>query len=468
MKMNMKSFGPILIFAYLLVLLFLPHSHAGSTRVKPNLNNQKKVESPAKSTHVLLPDLMISNISLANNCLIKFYIKNIGKGGVPAASYSNKSKGFLKMYSGNKFIGGMSLKAVDPSGSLKKPGGSVRGIASPSKLELSGRHSIKVVLDTGNVIKESNDRNNSITRILVCQDKRGSVTRKNTLSRQSDRVDRNKLMLLPDLTVTKIELDNTCKIKATLKNLGPGPLPNEVYQSNTGSVRFYVGQISNGYKIAYIDPLKKLQSPGGTLTVKAPGTIQSIPPSQTRSVRVYVDPVAGIGPSHIKEINENNNELTKTLACSAGGTPIPVMESAVSGTKIPQIEKIEPPPPLQITRVTVGSDAAGNCFGRVYLNRDANSQLPLNGGLITFSNRYQWDEIKWGNPRFIHLISYSQGPSSSTCPSYPCTVHVFVNSNFVKDPGGQSLDGDYDGQPGGHFDQDLLVNSASDWGDFQP
>jgi len=467
MKINMKSFGQILIFVYLLVLLILPHSYAGSAKEKPSLNNQKKVVLPKKSIDVLLPDLIISDISFANNCSIKFNIKNIGKGGVPATAYSNKSKVFLKMYAGNKFIGGISLSAVDPSGRLKKPGGSVRGVASPPKFKPSGKHSIKVVLDTTNIIKESNEKNNSITRILVCQNKKGSVKRETALIGQSNKVDKNKLMLLPDLTVTKIELDNDCDITATLKNLGPGFLPNEVYQASIGSVRFYVGQINNGYKIAYIDPLKKLRPPGGTLTIKAPGTMQRIPPSQSRTVRVYVDSVAGIGPSHIKEINENNNELTKTLACSAGGTPIPVMESAIKDIKISQIEKIQPLPPLQIKRLTIGSDAAGNCYVHMHFNRDANSQLPLNSSLISFSNRYQWDEIKWGNPKLILLTSFSQGPYSSTCPGYPCTVQVLVKSNFVKDPGGQPLDGDYDDQPGGDFNQNLLVNSASAWGDFQ-
>ena len=232
-------------------------------------------------------------------------------------------------------------------------------------------------------------------------------------------------------------------------------------------MQFYVGQVTNGYTLAHIDVSKKLKMPGGTLTIKPPGTMQSVPSGQTQTVKVFVDAVAGYGSNPIKEINENNNELIKTLSCSSAGTPIPAIQSAMPETKIPVGAVLTHPLPLQITRLTIGSDAAGNCFAHMHFNQDVDTQQSLNLAKVSFSNRSQWDEVKWGNPKLLLFTSFSQGPTSSTCTYYPCSIHVYVNSSFVKNVAGRFLDGDYNDEPGGDFVQDITVNSSGDWGDFQ-
>jgi hypothetical protein len=240
-----------------------------------------------------LPDLVVRAISLTNNCSIRYTIQNVGKGGVPGAAYLNTSKAFVKMYDGSKSLGGISLKGADPHGLLKSPGGSVTHTALPGNYTPGGSHSIRIVVDEINIVKESNERNNQRTQALTC------------------------------------------------------------------------------------------------------------------------------------------------------------------------------PQPLQIKKMSIGSDAAGNCFVHIFLNKDGNKNLPLSASKISISNRSHWDEIKYGNAQFITLMSVKNSvPYNSTCSSYPCTINVNINSTFIKDISGGALDGNYDGMPGGNFVQNITVNSASSWGTF--
>jgi hypothetical protein len=260
-----------------------------SKTLNENRINARKEPTLAKR----LPDLVVRAISLTNNCSIKYTIQNIGQGGVPQAAYLNPSKGFLKMYDGTKSLGGISLKDADPYGRLKTPGGSEFGVALPGNYTPSGHHSIRIVIDEINIVKES---------------------------------------------------------------------------------------------------------------------------------------------------KEKNNQRTKALSCA---------------------------PPLQIDKMSIGSDAAGNCFVHIFLNKDGNKNLPLSASKIYFSNRSHWDQIKYGNAKFISLMSLKNTvPYNSTCPNYPCTINVNINSTFIKDMAGGALDGDYDGVPGGNFVQSITVNSAGSWGVF--
>lgn len=288
-----KTMGRILFFTCLAVLFFMTHLYAASTTTqKPK--GPTPVNTNTKPVAVKqLPDLIVKEITLTNNCSIRYVIQNIGKGGVPDEAYQNPSKAFLRMYDGTKSLGGISLQDADPYGHLKTTGGSEFGTALPGNYTPTGNHSLRIVIDEINIVKES---------------------------------------------------------------------------------------------------------------------------------------------------NENNNALTKALACA---------------------------PPLQIKQMSIGSDAAGNCFVHLYFNKDANKNLPLSASKVNFSNRSHWDEIKWGNAKFISFMSLKNTvPYNSTCPNYPCTIHVSIDSTFVKDLSGNPLDGDYDGTPGGNFVQDIIVNDAGSWGVF--
>ena len=287
-----KTVGRILFFTCLSVLFFMSYVYAASTTQRTVDVNKAKIDTKPVLVKPL-PDLIVKDISLTTNCSIKFNIQNIGQAGVAATTYLNTSKSFLRMYDGTTSLGGISLKEADPYGRLRSAGGSEFGVALPGNYNPTGTHTIKIVIDEINIVNES---------------------------------------------------------------------------------------------------------------------------------------------------NENNNALTKALAC---------------------------PAPLQIKHLSIGSDAAGNCFVHIFLNKDANKNLPLAASKISFSNRSHWDKIEWGNAQTITLTSYKNTvPSNSTCPSYPCTIHVSIDPTFVKDLSGNSLDGNYDGTPGDNFVQDIMVTSAASWGVF--
>jgi len=290
MSAQKKTIGRILFFTCLSVIFFMTHLYAASTTAqKPVGANVSQTKKPVLVKP--LPDLIVKEITLTNNCSIRYVIQNIGKDGVPDEAYQNPSKAFLRMYDGTKSLGGISLQDADPYGHLKTAGGSEFGTALPGNYTPAGNHSLRIVIDEINIVKES---------------------------------------------------------------------------------------------------------------------------------------------------NENNNALTKALACS----------------------------PLQIKHISIGSDAAGNCYVHMNLNHDANKNLPLTASKAIFSNRPYWDKIKWGAAQFIYFTSYPHDKWYSTCFNYPCTIHVSIDSTFVKDLAGGALDGDYDGIPGGNFVQNIVVQDAGSWGVF--
>jgi len=125
-----------------------------------------------------LPDLVVKDISLVEDCKIKVTIANIGAAGVPAAGYDMHNGAAIQMYRFDAPWGGIRLGAVDPDGKLKSAGGQVSWIWFPgaSNLNLSpGVHSIKVVVDNNNAVMESDESNNHLTRRLNCPGQEGET-----------------------------------------------------------------------------------------------------------------------------------------------------------------------------------------------------------------------------------------------------------------------------------------------------
>jgi hypothetical protein len=118
-----------------------------------------------------LPDLIVSDMKLIENCKIKITIKNIGQGGVSAAGYDMNNGVAIQMYNGSQAWGGIRLGGIDPAGALKSPGGSVSHIWFPSASNLdltADTHTIKLIVDANNAEAESNENNNTLTKKLSC------------------------------------------------------------------------------------------------------------------------------------------------------------------------------------------------------------------------------------------------------------------------------------------------------------
>ncbi|MCP3892643.1 MAG: hypothetical protein GY702_27765, partial [Desulfobulbaceae bacterium] len=114
-------------------------------------------------------------------CKIKITIKNIGKAGVPDTGYHMNKGAAVQMYRNNAPWGGIRLGAIDSAKKLKIPGASVSHIWFPkaSNLDLGpGIHSIKVIADNNNAVKEYSENNNKKTVRLGCKDnvKKGDLS----------------------------------------------------------------------------------------------------------------------------------------------------------------------------------------------------------------------------------------------------------------------------------------------------
>jgi hypothetical protein len=125
--------------------------------------------------------------------------------------------------------------------------------------------------------------------------------------------------LPPDLIVQNIYLTADCKVAVTVKNQGPGSMPDEVWtirSTNSADVYIYSnGGAWGGSAIWSFDPVRRLQRPGGTATF-----VSYLEVDGTFDIRAEVD-----HNLKVTEINEGNNSLEKSLTCPAepvvvGGT----------------------------------------------------------------------------------------------------------------------------------------------------
>ena len=112
---------------------------------------------------------------------------------------------------------------------------------------------------------------------------------------------------LPDLTVTEVKVNQQCKLMVTIKNLGPGSLPETAFYVGTQpSLQMYKNNSAAG---AVKLNNRSLQPAGGTYTHTFQASNQLV--SGTHSYRAKVDKA-----NIVTEANENNNERTSSLSCT--------------------------------------------------------------------------------------------------------------------------------------------------------
>ncbi len=126
---------------------------------------------PEKETDRNLPDLIVKNIKLTNNCKIAVTVANIGKTGVPSYHYNLPKAVGIQMYVDGKPWGGLILKGFDPNGYLKKPYSQATYIWFPHAANLNltaGTHTIKVIADNNKNLTEVKESNNTLTKKVYC------------------------------------------------------------------------------------------------------------------------------------------------------------------------------------------------------------------------------------------------------------------------------------------------------------
>lgn len=118
-----------------------------------------------------LPDLVVEDIRLNNDCQVVVKIRNNGPGRLSDDVWSvhtPKSAGIYLSINGQKW-GGATIWGFDPARALQASGGTAE---YTSNLKVSAHSAIRAEIDLWNVVAESNKANNVLTKTLSC----GEVT----------------------------------------------------------------------------------------------------------------------------------------------------------------------------------------------------------------------------------------------------------------------------------------------------
>jgi hypothetical protein len=122
----------------------------------------------------------------------------------------------------------------------------------------------------------------------------------------------DRRQILPDLVPADVTVGVDCRIVVTLKNNGPGIVPNSGFSqsppASSGVQMYNDGAPWGGIVLGALDPSHSIQPAGGTVSYTwFPGL--ALPPG-THEIKVDVD-----NNNTIAESNERNNSLTKKLSC---------------------------------------------------------------------------------------------------------------------------------------------------------
>ncbi|ARM31502.1 CARDB domain-containing protein [Prosthecochloris sp. HL-130-GSB] len=124
---------------------------------------------PAPLPLKLLPDLVVEEIWLDEQCRVNARLKNHGPGALPDEVYTvhtPESAGIYFWQNGRRW-GGATIWKLDPQRSLQQPGGTA---TYTSSLKVSGTANIMARADLHNEVVEANENNNTLTQQLVCTD----------------------------------------------------------------------------------------------------------------------------------------------------------------------------------------------------------------------------------------------------------------------------------------------------------
>lgn len=272
---------------FILFIMAAPHTAAEK--------KQLRMRAPIND----LPDLSVKQIWLDKKCAVSFTLVNDGKGALSAKDY--RSGAVTISYEKNRKS--FPLTQVDPGKKLLDPGGLATFF---SNLNLSEDQKVQVVADPQNHILESDTTNNSRTILLKPNCSSGIVTSKKEIRTQPDAAKKSLSISktspviaepedLPDLEITRISLNNDCKIAVALKNNGRGKLSPSRY--NGAKIVIIYNRKKTSFSLARVDPGRKLVHPGNSIRFTTPLRLE-----KSQSVQAIVDP-----QDSVKESNEKNN-----------------------------------------------------------------------------------------------------------------------------------------------------------------
>jgi subtilase family serine protease len=123
----------------------------------------KPVKKPPIQKTAIKPDLIVTDVGLSSDCKIKFTLKNYSKGKLTDVLHR---QGLVKIRVTDKPSRSYNIpfRTIDPTGLIKRAGGKV---TYTSTVKLSKKSYVKVDVDPGNKIPESNKTNNSSGRVQL-------------------------------------------------------------------------------------------------------------------------------------------------------------------------------------------------------------------------------------------------------------------------------------------------------------
>ncbi len=243
------------------------------------------------------PDLQPTQISLASGCGISFAIRNNGPGAVPEQGFGMTGPISVSLSADNQAWGGSSLGALDPHRALKNPGGQLETVFPFTPRPLTaGLHTLTLSVASSEV-RESNERNNTLTRTVTCS--------ASDAQPQPGATDPQG----PDLQPTRIALADGCRIVVTLRNNGPGVLTDQ--QLNATILSMQRGAAPwGGFALGATPSVQALKNPGGQIDVSWLAAANLRLPAGISSLKVDVK------SNNFAESNELNNSLTRTVTCT--------------------------------------------------------------------------------------------------------------------------------------------------------
>ena len=244
-----------------------------------------------------LPDLTISDLTVDAQCQVTITVKNLGPGALPPSAMYQGSAPNLSLSKDGDSHGGRVLK----EGSLVPSGGTYVHIVRATNLLVDGQGSYTATIDSANIITESNEANNSLTRTLSC-----SPTK-------------------PDLALVSVELDNACRARLTIRNVGQAVL-GAPQHGMTMVYREVDGVAKGTIRLADMDPTRKVAATNGSVSWTDWAEFKP-----TSNARYKLAVPTG------NDANADNNEADVTVPdrCKAGNSGTTDIRKPLTRPKLP-------------------------------------------------------------------------------------------------------------------------------------
>lgn len=275
--------------------------YVGNYSTKRNASGTIIIEYPAgpeeAKTTAAPPDLAVSRIWLNEECKVQVAVSNPGPTRLSPVYYLENVPD-LYLYRNGKRWGGVTLAVLDPQKKLVRKGG--RAIYS-SNLKINGTEQIRAVIDSRNVLREKNEKNNAQAAKLTCKAEAAVTTPLKPVTVQAAAAGK------PDLAVQSVRLTKECRVMVTLINRGPQPLPNSAWTQKTSPtlMLYRNGKSWGGANLVVIDPDRRLQSANGRARY-----VSNLKVAEKMNIKAVID-YHGI----LDEQDEINNAKEVALQC---------------------------------------------------------------------------------------------------------------------------------------------------------